>query len=540
VSAGVSGLSTSTLAAPLARAPVNKWLVTLSVTFGTLMGAIDTSIVAVATPHLTGALGATVEEMTWVTTGFVIATVVVMPLTAFLGRFFGQKRVYLFCLGLFVLGSALCGLARSLPMMVLCRALQGMGAGALQPTEQAILRQTFPPEEQGMAMALFGLAVVVGPAAGPALGGYILDNFAWPWIFYINLPVGILGIFMVSRFVHEPDDIRRENRARAADQRKNLDWQGIALMTVGLASLQYVLEEGSRNDWFQSKVIAVASFVAVFVLAAFVIRELTAPVPAVDLSLFKDRVFLSGTIIGAMMFAILMSITFLLPLFMQQLLGFPALDSGVALMPRALAMMIGIPIVGRLYNYVQPRILVIIGVVLVSLSAILMSRYTLETTSSSVVLAIVIQGLGFAALFVPLTTVALAGIPRFRLTDATGLNSLLRQIGGSLGLAGFATLLPHFVAMARSGLASHVDPGRPEVMARLGAVQAGLAARGLDASAAREGALRILDGTLGQQAAVLGFERMFLFAGLAFLLVIPFAMFLRRPAGAPKAKIDLH
>jgi len=540
VTAGVSGLSTSTLAAPLARAPVNKWLVTLSVTFGTLMGAIDTSIVAVATPHLTGALGATVEEMTWVTTGFVIATVVVMPLTAFLGRFFGQKRVYLFCLGLFVLGSALCGLARSLPMMVLCRALQGMGAGALQPTEQAILRQTFPPEEQGMAMALFGLAVVVGPAAGPALGGYILDNFAWPWIFYINLPVGILGIFMVSRFVHEPDDIRRENRARAADQRKNLDWQGIALMTVGLASLQYVLEEGSRNDWFQSKVIAVASFVAVFVLAAFVIRELTAPVPAVDLSLFKDRVFLSGTIIGAMMFAILMSITFLLPLFMQQLLGFPALDSGVALMPRALAMMIGIPIVGRLYNYVQPRILVIIGVVLVSLSAILMSRYTLETTSSSVVLAIVIQGLGFAALFVPLTTVALAGIPRFRLTDATGLNSLLRQIGGSLGLAGFATLLPHFVAMARSGLASHVDPGRPEVMARLGAVQAGLAARGLDASAAREGALRILDGTLGQQAAVLGFERMFLFAGLAFLLVIPFAMFLRRPAGAPKAKIDLH
>ena len=181
--------SAAAIAVPFpARAPVNKWLVTLSVTFGTLMGAIDTSIVAVATPHLTGALGATVEEMTWVTTGFVIATVVVMPLTAFLGRFFGQKRVYLFSLGLFVLGSALCGLARSLPMMVACRALQGLGAGALQPTEQAILRQTFPPEEQGMAMALFGLAVVVGPAAGPALGGWLLDNYAWQWIFYINLP----------------------------------------------------------------------------------------------------------------------------------------------------------------------------------------------------------------------------------------------------------------------------------------------------------------------------------------------------------------
>jgi DHA2 family multidrug resistance protein len=530
----------SALATSPARAPVNKWVVTLSVTFGTLMGAIDTSIVAVATPHLTGALGATVEEMTWVTTGFVIATVVVMPLTAFLGRFFGQKRVYLASLGLFVAGSALCGLARSLPMMVAFRALQGMGAGALQPTEQAILRQTFPPEEQGMAMALFGLAVVVGPAVGPALGGYILDNFAWPWIFYINLPVGLLGIFMVTRFVHEPDDIRRENRARAADQRKNLDWQGIALMAVGLASLQYVLEEGSRNDWFQSPVITVASFVAVFVLAAFVIRELTAPVPAVDLSLFKERVFLSGTLIGALMFAILMSITFLLPLFMQNLLGFPALDAGEALMPRALAMMIGIPIAGRLYNKVQPRILVIIGVLLVSLSAVLMSHYTLETSARSVVLAIMIQGIGFASLFVPLTTVALSSIPRFRLTDATGLNSLLRQIGGSLGLAAFATLLPHFTATARNGLVAHIDPGRPEVQARLGAIQAALTARGLDMTAARAGAARMIDGLVSRQASMLAFERMFLFAGIGFLAVIPFALFLRRPAGAPKPPVDLH
>jgi DHA2 family multidrug resistance protein len=515
-----------------ARAPVNKWLITLSVTFGTLMGAIDTSIVAVATPHLTGALGATVEEMTWVTTGFVIATVIVMPLTAFLGRFFGQKRVYLASLALFVIGSALCGLAHSLPMMVACRALQGLGAGALQPTEQAILRQTFPPEEQGMAMALFGLAVVVGPAAGPALGGYLLDNFSWQWIFYINLPIGLLGLFMVTRFVHEPDDIRAANRARAAEQRKNLDWQGIALMTVGLASLQYVLEEGSRNDWFSSHTIAVCTFLAVFVLAAFVIRELTAPVPAVDLSLFKDRVFLSGTLIGAMMFAILMSITFLLPLFMQNLLGFSALDSGEALMPRALAMMLGIPIVGRLYNYVQPRILVIIGVLMVALSAYLMSHYTLATSGRSVVAAIMIQGFGFASLFVPLTTVALAHIPRYRMTDATGLNSLLRQIGGSLGLAAFATLLPHFTATARSALGAHIVAGRPEVMQRLGMAEAGLAARGFDQANAAQSAARMLDGALARQASVLAFERMFLLAGAGFLLVIPLALLLKGVKGA--------
>jgi DHA2 family multidrug resistance protein len=529
----------SFVAAP-ARAPVNKWLVTISVTFGTLMGAIDTSIVAVATPHLSGSLGATVEEMTWVTTGFVIATVVVMPLTAFLGRFFGQKRVYLFSLGLFLLGSALCGLARSLPMMVACRALQGMGAGALQPTEQAILRQTFPPEEQGMAMALFGLAVVVGPAAGPVLGGYIIDNLAWPWIFYINIPVGLLGIFMVTRFVHEPEDIRAANHARAAEQRKNLDWQGVLLMTTGLASLQYVLEEGSRNDWFSSTAIAITTFAAIFLLAAFVIRELTAPVPAVDLSLFKDRVFLSGTIIGAIMFAILMSITFLLPLFMQELLGFSAIQAGTALMPRALAMMVAIPLAGRLYNYVQPRILVIAGVVLVALSAYEMSHYTLDTGSHSVVAAIILQGFGFACIFVPLTTVALASIPRYRMTDATGLNSLLRQIGGSLGLAAFATLLPHFVQTARVGLVSHLVAGRPEVMQRLGGIQTGLVARGLDPGAARETAGRVLDGMLSRQAMLLAFERLFILAGVAFLFVVPLALFLKPPPGSRSKPVDLH
>jgi len=532
-------MSAAAAAAP-ARPPVNKWLVTLSVTFGTLMGAIDISIVAVATPHLRGALGATVEEMTWVTTGFVIATVVVMPLTAFLGRLFGQKRVYLFSLALFVLGSALCGMARTLPMMVAFRALQGLGAGALQPTEQAILRQTFPPEEQGMAMALFGLAVVVGPAVGPTLGGYIVDNYSWPWIFFINLPVGVLALFMVTRFVHEPEDIRRANLEAARRQRGNLDWIGIAMMAVGLATLQYVLEEGSRNDWFESRAITVCTFVAAFVLAAFVIRELTARFPAVDLRLFKDRVFLSGTLIGAMMFAILMSITFLFPVFMQELLGFTATQSGQALMPRALAMMVGIPIVGRLYNKVQARILVLIGISLVALSTYLMAQYTLETSARTVITAIIIQGLGFSSLFVPLTAVALSTIPRYRLTDATGLNSLLRQIGGSLGLAVFATLLPRFVAVARNGLAAHLSAGRPELMSRMGMIQRGLVARGLDPATAPAAAGRVMGGLVARSASVLAFERMFMLAGIAFLFILPLVIFLKSPTGARGPKPEMH
>src|SRR6188768_513064 len=269
-----------------ASKPVNKWLVALSVTFGTLMGTIDSSIVNVATPHLRGAMSATVQEITWVTTGFVIANVIVMPLTAFLGRLFGQKQVYQAALLLFVVGSGLCGLARSLPMLVIFRMIQGLGAGALQPTEQAILRQTFPPAEQGMAMALFGVAVVIGPAFGPTLGGYIVDNYSWEWIFYINLPVGALALFMVSRFVHEPEDIRLANQAAAAKQRANIDWQGSALLTMGVSTLQYVLEEGNRNDWFESREITVVTLVAAIATAAFVIRELTAPVPAVNIRLF--------------------------------------------------------------------------------------------------------------------------------------------------------------------------------------------------------------------------------------------------------------
>ncbi len=527
------------------RPPVNKWLVTVSVTFGTLMGAIDTSIVAVATPHLRGALNSTVEEMTWVTTGFVIATVVVMPLTAFLGRLFGQKRVYLFSLVLFVIGSALCGLARSLPMMVAFRALQGLGAGALQPTEQAILRQTFPPEEQGMAMALFGLAVVVGPAVGPTLGGYIIDNYSWPWIFFINLPVGVLALFMVTRFVHEPEDIRRANLEAARRQRGKIDWSGIGLMAIGLATLQYVLEEGSRNDWFDSRAIVVCTVIAAFVLAAFVIRELTAEFPAVDLRLFKDSTFLSGTLIGAMMFAILMSITFLLPVFMQDLLGFTATQSGEALMPRALAMMVGIPIVGRLYNKVQPRILVLIGISLVAFSTYMMSHYTLDTGAHTVVFAIIVQGFGFSSLFVPLTAVALSTIPRYRLADATGLNSLLRQIGGSLGLAAFATLLPHFIVQARNGLAAHLPIGRPELLSRVGMIQRGLGAQGYDPASAQAAAGRVLGGMVMRQATVLAFERMFMLAGIAFLFIIPLVYFLRgpkfkTPGAAPPPKPEVH
>jgi DHA2 family multidrug resistance protein len=506
---------------------VNKWLVTVSVTFGTLMGAIDSSIVNVALPQIRGAVGATVQEITWITTGFAIATVIVMPLTAFLGRLFGQKRVYMASLVLFLGGSALCGVASSLVQVVLFRAIQGFGAGALQPTEQAILRQTFPPKEQGMAMALFAMAVMVGPAIGPTLGGYIVDNFHWSWIFFINLPVGALGLFMVWRFVHEPEDIRAANAAAAEVQRRSMDWAGIALMAVGLATLQYFLEEGQQDDWFESRTITAAALVAVVALGLFVWRELTAKVPAVNLRLFKDAVFTSGSVIGAIMFAILMASMFLLPLFMQELLGFTAMQSGLALMPRVLVMMAVTPLVGRLYSRVSPRVLVGIGVLLVAYGAFAVSRITLQTTSAGIVHAILVQGVGFSFLFVPLTTAALSRIPRAQLADATGLNSLLRQVGASMGLAVFATLLSRDAVRARAAVASHLAPDRPEVQDRLAQLAAFFAQKGFDPVAAKQAALRALEGVVTRQGMVIAFEQVLLLTGVLFLCVLPLLWFLK-------------
>src|SRR5438874_1435219 len=496
-------MTAGTMALPALQAerpPVNKWLVTLSITFGTLMGAIDASIVNVAVPHLMGSLGVTVEQVTWVTTGFVIATVMVMPLTGFLARLFGQKRVYLFCLVLFGLGSALCGMAHTLPLLVVFRIIQGIGAGALQPTEQAILRQTFPPQEQGMAMAVFGMAVVLGPAFGPTLGGYIVDNYSWPWIFYINIPVCVVSLLMVTRFVHEPPDVRAALHAMAERQRENMDWSGIALLIAGLGSMQYVLEEGNRNDWFESGEIKVLTLFSAVCLAMLVIRELSARVPAVDLSLFKDAVFFSGTMIGAVMFAMLMSVTFLLPLYMQTLLGFSATQSGIALMPRSLTMMVVMPIVGRIYNIVSPRIVVAFGVILFAYTAWLMGHYTLATSSHGIINVLIIQGVAFSCLFIPLTTIALSSIPRHRLSDATGLNSLLRQVGGSIGLAIMATMMTRFATRARDAMLGSVTMSRPAVAARVMAMQRAMPGR----------ALQVLDLQVRGQAMVLSFERLFM------------------------------
>lgn len=518
-----------TFAGPFAapERSVNKWLVTVSIAFGSLMAAIDSSIVNVALPQMRGAVGATIEEITWISTSYIVAMVLVMPLTGFLGSFFGQKRVYVASLALFVIGSALCGLARSLPLLVLCRTIQGLGAGALQPTQQAILRQTFPPKEQGMAMAMFAMVIMVGPAVGPTLGGYIVDNYSWPWIFYINVPIGLLGTFLTLRNVIEPADVLRDNRKRAELQRKNLDVAGIVLMCIGVSTLQYALEEGPRNDWFSSPMITVVCGTAAVALAAFVIREFTAVAPVVDLRLFRDKTFASATAIGGMMFAMLMGSMFLLPVFMQELLGFNATQSGTTLMPRTLAMMAVTPLIGKLYNRFPPALTVAVGAVFFAVGSYQLSHITLLSSSADIVIPLLVTGVGFACLFIPLTTAALTFIPRAKAADAAGLNSFVRQIGGSFGLTIFATLLSTFGKRATASLSWQVSSLRPEVVARLDATAAGFRAHGMNALDAKQAALRAIAGTVARQGTVLAFEKTFLLQGVVFLAVLPLLYFLR-------------
>jgi len=509
-----------------ARAGIdNKWLVASSIGVGAMMGSIDSSIVNVALPHIRGSVGATIEEITWVSTAYIIAMVIVMPLTGFLGSFFGQKQVYVASLVLFIAGSALCGMAHTLATLVIFRAIQGLGAGAIQPTQQAILRQTFPQHEQGMAMAMLGMVLMLGPAIGPTLGGWITDNYSWQWIFYINLPVGVLGLFMVAQFVHEPDDIRLANHARAEAQRKNLDWQGVALITVGAATMQYVLEEGQRNDWFQSREISLIAFVAAVALAAFVVRELTAPAPVVNLRLFRERTFMAGTVMGGMQFAVLMSSMFLMPLFMQEILGYSATQSGLLLAPRALVMMALMPVIGRLYNKVRPAAMIGAGIVLIAIGSFQLSRVTTQTSFADLVFPMITTGVGFAALFVPLLTVSMCCIERSQLVDAAGMNSFFRQVGASIGITVFATLLTRFTTQARASIGWHVTPLRPEAMMQLQALQQRATGLGFG-TAARHASMMFLDGRVSAQGAILAFEKSFMLQGLCFLAILPLLAFL--------------
>ena len=475
-------------------------LVTITVMLGMIMAIIDTTIVNVAIQTIGGNLGATVDEVAWVATGYILASVVIMPLNGWLTALLGRKRFYAISLALFTVASFLCGTARSIWVLVFYRIIQGIGGGALQPTAQAILFETFPPQRRGAAMAIFGMGAMVGPAIGPTLGGWIIDNANWPLIFYINIPIGIVAFVMTLAFIPNPRFI--------AKPKGGIDWVGLGLLTAGLASLQYVLEQGERNDWFDSQTIVLFSAVAVVALVAFVLKALNDRHPIVDLTVFKFRSFSVGSFLGIIMGFGLFGTALILPLFFQTMLGFTAFDTGMALMPGAISTAISMLIIGRLLNRIDGRWSIVFGTLLFAWSTWLLGGLTTQAGYWDVFWPRLVQGFALGFLFVPLTTISLSDVPVPELANATGVFTLLRQLGGSLGIAILTTLLTHQTAIAWNELASGVTQshGYP---------------------------VPVLTGLVAQQSAMIAYDFLFRVTAIVFVISTPLIFLIRGRSARP-------
>lgn len=512
--------------------PTNKWMVTVAVMLGTIMEVLDTTAVNVSLPHMQGSLSAGLDEITWVLTSYLVSNAVVLPISGWLASVFGRRRFFLSCLFLFTASSVACGGAPSLEALILFRVLQGLGGGAMVPTAQAILMETFPQEEQGMAMAAFGMGVVTAPIIGPTLGGWITDNYGWRWIFYINVPVGMAAFAMTALYVFDPPYIRR----RLA----RIDYLGLALIVLGIGALQVVLDKGEREDWFTSDWLTSLAIISATALVAFTVWALQAAEPVVDLSPLRAGPFAAGVVIITLVAYGLFGSSVLLAIFLQNLMGYTAMQTGLVIAPGAVASMLAMPLVGRLINLVDVRLIVGTGMVLNAVGLLLMSRFTLDLSFWQFVWPRVIQGVGLGAIFVPLSTAALGVIPKERMGNASGIYNLMRNIGGSFGIAVATTLLSRRGQLHQTHLVPHVNPFDAGAQERLAAVAQAFAAGGSDPVTAGQQALGAIYGQVHQQASYMAYMDNFWLMAVLFVLLLLTLPFLGsgrpRAAQAPEAE----
>ena len=520
-----------TVPAAGAHGDSHKYLIAFAVVLAALMQVIDSSIVNVALPDMMGNLGANLDEIAWVSTGYILASVIVIPLTGWLGMFFGRKRYFVGSIALFTLSSFFCGASHSLGTLVFWRIVQGIGGGALMTVSQAVLLEAFGKEEAGTAMALFGLGVMVGPTIGPTLGGWLTDNYGWPWIFYINIPVGLLAGTMIAAYVHDP-----------AYQRKpsTIDYQGIALLIVSVGSLQYLLEHGQREDWFDSRTITALAVIGVVGGAALLWRELTARVPAIDFRVMRHRQMWVGTILGVVMGIGLYAMSFTLPVFLQGDLRMTAEQTGLVLLPGALATAVSMAVAGKLTQRVDPRLLITVGALTFAKAAWDLSKITGESGAHDFFWPLILRGLGLGLMFVPLTTITLAELAPEELPQGTGLYNFFRQLGGSFGIAGIATLVARYTQQYHAVLTEHVSAGDPAVVARIEGMARGFMSRGADAVTAHQRALAILDRQILGQASILAYSRIYVLAALLILCLIPLLLLVRQTRGAAGASVHME
>lgn len=508
------------------RGAEHKYIIAFAVVLAALMQVIDSSIVNVALPDMMGNLGASLDDIAWVSTGYLLASVIVIPLTGFLGDLLGRKRYFVGSIVVFTASSFFCGASHSLGALVMWRIIQGIGGGALMTVSQAVLFESFPIEEAGMAMALFGLGVMVGPTIGPTLGGWLTDNYGWPWIFYVNIPVGALAAVMIAGYVHDP---KFQKRPRV------IDYIGIALLIVSVGALQYVLEHGQREDWFASHFIAWLTAIGVVGGALLIWRELATDHPVIDFRVLKHRQMWVGTLLGVVMGIGLYAMSFTLPVFMQSNLRMTAEQTGWILMPGALATAISMAVVGRLTNKFDPRLLITAGALTFALAAWKLSLITGEAGAQDFFWALIFRGVGLGLMFVPLTTITLAELSPMELAQGTGLYNFFRQLGGSFGIAGISTLLIRYTAQNRANLVGHVTTLDPVSVARIEMLTRGMMAKGADLWTAQRQALALIDEQIMAQASVLAYAKIYELSAFLILLLIPLLLLVRKTRGVAGA-----
>lgn len=502
---------------------VNPWLIAVSVMFATFMEVLDTTVVNVSLPHIAGSLSASIDEATWALTSYLVANAIILPMTGWLAATFGRKNLLMLSVVGFTVSSFLCGLSPNLPSLIVFRILQGATGGALQPLSQAVLLEAFPPQDRGKAMGFWGLGIVVAPILGPVLGGWLTDAYSWRWVFYINIPIGIASIVMTKLYIFDPPYLRAES--------KGVDYWGIGMLVVGIGALQIVLDKGQQEDWFSSSFIVILSIISVVTLVWLVVHELRTENPIVDLRVFKERSYAVGVFLMSVVGFVLYGSMVLLPIMLQTLLGYPPLQAGIALAPRGIGSFFMMPLTGLMTGRFDARKLLTTGLVVGGGTLIWMSRINLQAGYWDIFWPQLVQGAGLSLLFVPLTTVAMDRIPRERMGYATSLFNLMRNMGGSIGIAVTATMLSREQQATTALYGANVtayDPATQQLFAQL---RDGFIASGSDAVTATSRAYAALFGLVQQQAAMVSFVWLFQLLGIMFLVLLPLVLLMRRPRG---------
>jgi DHA2 family multidrug resistance protein len=512
----------------------NPWAIALVVTMATFMEVLDTSIANVSLPHIAGDLSVSQDESTWVLTSYLVSNAIILPISGWIASRIGRKRFYMTCVALFTLSSFLCGIAPSLGWLVFFRVLQGIGGGGLGPSEQSILADTFPPAKRGVAFALYGMAVVLAPAVGPTLGGFITDHFAWRWVFFINIPVGCLSLLLTSRMVTDPPHLIA---AKAKGQGGSIDYVGISLIALGLGALEIVLDKGQEDDWFSSRFILATSIFAAVALTAFVVWEWHQKNPVVDVRLFKGRTFATA---NAMMFVLgvtLFGTTVLLPQYLQVLMGYSAQDAGMALSPGGFLIMVMMPAIGFMVSRVDVRKMIAVGFTVMSLSLFYMTTHLYQGIDFRTAVELrAYQAVALAFLFVPINTLVYAGVPGEKNNAVSGIVNLSRNMGADVGIALVTTLIARGSQRHQAYLSGTPSATGRYYQAHLASLSNGLIAKGLSATDASKRALATLYGQLLQQAATLAYIDVLRIFAIISAIMVPLLLLTKPPAkGGPMA-----